>query len=292
MTIPAFLLSGLAAFAVGASLTACGGGGGATAATNGSGAGPAPGTAAATAGVWTGTIASSATGQSSPVVALTGPDGHSLWMAADGRTWSGQLPVHGERFSASFAGHMHEGAQFPDGTNHGAAEMRFEHHAATTTRGSHAGCGDAGTFEMSASPMWARDASLGALAGVYSRSTSSGYTMTITIHADGQLSGGDSRGCVVSGTVDVPDAHHNRYGIHATVTSCGTLDGRYEGGGTLLDADAMRGWMTAMHPLEHGGHSHGGHGGMGHNVVPSGHHNLFVFSMFNDRGAMMDALAR
>ena len=40
-----------------------------------------------------------------------------------------------------------------------------------------------------------------------------------------------------------------------------------------------------MHPLEHGGHSHGGmmggpHG-MGHNTVPTGQRNLFMFSMVN-----------
>ena len=81
------------------------------------------------------------------------------------------------------------------------------------------------------------------------------------------------------------------------MTSCGTLDGVYQGMGTLLDADAMQDWMTAMDPLEHGGHSHGGSmmGGssmMGRNTVPTGQHNLFMFSMVNDRNAIMDALAR
>jgi hypothetical protein len=59
----------------------------------------------------------------------------------------------------------------------------------------------------------------------------------------------------------------------------------------------MQDWMTAMHPLEHGGHSHGGSmmGGspmMGHNSVPTGQHNLFMFSLVNDHNAIMDALAR
>jgi hypothetical protein len=67
--------------------------------------------------------------------------------------------------------------------------------------------------------------------------------------------------------------------------------------GALLDADAMQDWMTAMHPLEHGGHSHGGSmmGGspmMGRNTVPTGERNLFMFSLVNDHNAMMDALAR
>ena len=30
----------------------------------------------------------------------------------------------------------------------------------------------------------------------------------------------------------------------------------------------------------------------GHNTVPTGQHNLFMFSMVNDHAAIMDALAR
>ena len=130
--------------------------------------------------------------------------------------------------------------------------------------------------------MWDRPASIGTVAGVYTRSTSNGYTMTMTMSANGQLTASDSRGCVINGVVGVPDATHNLYRIDATVTSCGSLDGTYSGMGALLDADAMTDWMTAMHPLEHGGHSHGGPmmGGspmMGRNTVPTGQRNLFLF---------------
>ena len=77
----------------------------------------------------------------------------------------------------------------------------------------------------------------------------------------------------------------------ATVTSCGSPDGTYRGMGTLLDADAMRDWMSAMHPLEQGGHTHGAPM-MGGNTVPTGQRNLFMLSIVNDRNAIMDALAR
>jgi hypothetical protein len=175
--------------------------------------------------------------------------------------------------------------------------MMIEHHSASTTSGRYAGSGDAGTFNMIPSPMWNRPTSLGTVAGVYTRTTSNGYMMTMTIGANGQLIGSDSRGCVINGTVDIPDLTHNMHRIDATVTSCGSLDGHYQGMGTLLDADAMTDWMTAMHPLEHGGHSHGGSmmGGspmMGHNTVPTGQRNMFMYSMVNGQNAIMDALAR
>jgi hypothetical protein len=230
-------------------------------------------------------------------VALTGLDGHSVWMTTDGRVWGGQVPMSGDHFDTTFGGHMYDGVHFPDGTNHGTTSMMVDHHSAAVTNGRYAGNGDAGTFNMSLSPMWDRPASIGTVAGVYTRSTSNGYTMTMTMSANGQLTANDSRGCLINGVVSVPDATHNLYSLNATVTSCGSLDGIYSGMGALLDADAMQDWMTAMHPLEHGGHSHGGSmmGGspmMGHNTVPTGQHNLFMFSFVNDHNAIMDALSR
>jgi hypothetical protein len=284
------------------SVTACGGGGGNSDTTpspapTGALPNPATPTAATTPGVWKGTITSTTTGQSTSVVALTGTDGHSVWMTTDGRMWSGQVPMNGDHFNATFSGHMYEGVHFPDGANHGTTSMMIDNHAVGTMSGRYTGSGDAGTFNMNLSPMWNRTASLGSVAGVYTRTTSNGYTMTMTVGANGQVMASDSRGCLVNGTVTVPDTTHNLYGMDVSVTSCGSLDGHYQGMGTLLDADAMTDWMTAMHPLEHGGHSHGGSmmGGspmMGRNTVPTGQHNLYVFSMANSQNAIMDALAR
>ena len=280
----------LAAFSL--LLSACGGG-----SSSGSSSATPSTSKATTAGVWKGSIVSTTTGQSSTVVALTGTDGHSVWMTTDGRTWSGQVPLTGDRFEVAFGGHMYDGVHFPDGTNHGTTSMMLDQHSASTMNGRYTGSGDTGTFNMALSPMWDRPASLAAAAGVYMRSTSNGYAMTLTISANGQVVATDSRGCLVNGTVVVPDPTHNLYRIDATVASCGSLDGTYSGMGTLLDADAMQDWMSAMHPLEQGGHSHGGSmmGGsatMGRNVVPTGQRNLFMFTLANERNAMMDALAR
>jgi hypothetical protein len=286
----------LSAVAAGLALTACGGGGSDASAPTG-GTPPVTTTNSTTPGVWKGTINSTTTGQGASIVALTGHDGHSVWMTTDGRVFHGDLPLNGDHFDASLIGHMHEGELFPDGTNRGTTSMQVDHHSTGASSGRYSGSGDAGTFNMALSPMWARSASLATVAGVYTRSTSSGYTMTMALGANGQLTGSDSKGCVFSGNVTVPDPQHNLYHIDAHVSACGSLDGHYQGMGALLDADAMRDWMTAMHPLQHGGHSHGGpmmggQQGTGHNTLPTGQHNLFMFSMVNDRIAIMDALGR
>ncbi len=49
--------------------------------------------AATTPGVSKGTMASTTTGQSAAVVALTGTDGHSLWMTTDGRLRPGESEI-------------------------------------------------------------------------------------------------------------------------------------------------------------------------------------------------------
>jgi hypothetical protein len=236
-------------------------------------------------------------------MALVGPDGQTAWMSTDGRVWSGAMPLTGAHFDVSLMGRMYAGATFPDGSTAGAWTMHVDH-ATGQMSGRFAGTGDAGSFNVMLSSMWTRPATLSSLAGVYTRSTWSGYSMTMTVGANGQLIGTDTRGCAFNGTVTVPDATRNLYDLNATVTSCGALDGAYQGRGTLFDADAMRDWMTAMHPLEQGGHTHGsmgsmpgmpgmpGMGGMTWNTIPSGTSNLFMFVLRNQQNAIMDALAK
>lgn len=270
----------------------CGGG------SSGAGGSDAPPpTNATTAGVYKGTITSTATGQSTQVVGLVGENGQTTWMSTDGRVWDGVMPMTGTHFDVSLMGHMYAGSTFPDGSHAGMWTMNVDHSTGKMS-GHFAGTGDAGQFSLMLNSMWNRPASLQTLAGVYTRSTWSGYSMTLSVGSDGQLAAADSRGCAINGTVTVPDPTRNLYAISATVTSCGAMDGGYQGQGTLLDANAMRDWMTAMHPLEQGGHTHGNMGGMGgmggmtYNTVPSGTSNLFMFVLRNEQNAIMDALAK
>lgn len=287
----------------------CGGGSGSgasgTTPTGGGSGGVTPPKTAASTGVYKGTITSTTTGQTTPVLAMVGPDGAARWMSTDGRVWTGTMPMTGAKFDASLMGRMYTGATFPDGSTAGTWTMNVDV-ASGRMSGQFTGSGDAGRFDLMLNSMWDRTASLQSVAGVYTRNSWTGYAMTMTIGTDGQLIANDSRGCSMNGTVSVPDATHNLYSMSATVTSCGSLDGSYQGQGTLFDADAMNDWMTAMHPLEQGGHSQGnmdmssmGHmGGMGgmsgmpYNTVPTGTSNLFMFVLTNGQNAMMDALSK
>lgn len=269
-------------------LAACGGGGGSGSSSSGGSSGTPTTT---TAGLWKGTLTSSTTGQSSLVVAMTDSDGHSAWMTTDGRVYDGSMPMTGENFQYSMTGYMDASGHFADGTNYGMGTMTIDTHTASMMSGHYTGNGQTGNFSMNLSPMWQRDASLSDIAGTYTRSTSTGYTMTMSIDTHGQMTGSDTSGCVFSGTMTAPDPHHDLYRMDVTVSSCGELDGAYHGMGSLVDADAMQDWMSTMPGYQHGGMM-GGSGMMGSNTVHGGQHNLFMFALVGDHHAMMDALAR
>src|SRR5690606_1162980 len=134
------------------------------------------------------------------VVGLTNTSGHSVWMTTDGRVWTGPLPTTGTQISVNMAGYMYPGRQFPDGSNYGTWSM-MGNYASGAWSGKLNGTGDTATFSFSMHPGYDRPASLDRLAGTYTRTTSIGYTMTMSVAQGGQLTGSDSRGCVFNGSV-------------------------------------------------------------------------------------------
>ena len=186
--------------AVALAVAACGGGGGSvgsdSASNNGGGT---AGSSKTTPGVWQGTTTSATTGTAS-VVGLTNTAGHSVWMTTDGRVWTGHMPLDATQMSINMSGYMYPGRQFPDHTNYGTWSM-MGNYTNGTWSGQISGSGDSATFNLSMHPGYNRPASLDVLAGTYTRTTSIGYTMTMSFTQSGTLTGTDSRGCVFNGTV-------------------------------------------------------------------------------------------
>jgi hypothetical protein len=297
----------LLAASVASILAACGGGSSSSAPTPAAPASPGaptpgaptpgattPGaTTQSAVGVWEGTITSQATGQVSPMLGMVDAAGASLWITADGRVMAGPLGTTMPQGAFQVAAHMDQGGAFANGSLHGSMNFTFDPVAAGALAGHVSGMGDTYAFRAAMSGMWNRPASLATLAGVYTRATATGYTVTLAIAADGRLSGSDTRGCVLNGLATVPDPGRNLYRLTATVTSCGALNGDYAGMGTLVDATAMSSWLRQMPPLAMGGmHGDGMMHGGPMNSIPSGASNLFMFALTSGQHAIMDALAR
>jgi hypothetical protein len=85
-----------------------------------------------------------------------------------------------------------------------------------------------------------RPSSFDALQGSYTTFLGSGYTLTITVDAGGEVTGADTNGCIVHGQAQIPRPAVNAYDVTLEVAACGTADGRYEGSAALVFDGAGR----------------------------------------------------
>ena len=74
--------------------------------------------------------------------------------------------------------------------------------------------------------------------GIYTTNLGTGYTLTVTVDAAGQVIGNDTNGCRLDGQI-LPDRNlANHYNVALNVTACGRSDGRYGGCAALIFDDS------------------------------------------------------
>jgi hypothetical protein len=100
------------------------------------------------------------------------------------------------------------------------------------------------TLQLSAAPDYEQAVTLPELAGTYTRSRFFLATLSLTIESDGRLTGSDSNGCILNGTVAVADQGRNMMRLRVDMDSCGDgrgssqdWNGSYTGLGLLLHED-------------------------------------------------------
>ena len=104
-------------------------------------------------------------------------------------------------------------------------------------------------FTLNAASDYNSSTSLAQLAGVYTRRDNTilgeNVTLTMTIEADGRLTGSYSNGCVFNGSASIPDTSHNMVQLQIDLANCGSRgsskqwNGAYTGLGLLLSGDAI-----------------------------------------------------
>ncbi len=114
------------------------------------------------------------------------------------------------------------------------------------------------SFSLASSDGYARPLTMADLAGVYSTSpfSSNGVPspLSLAINNDGAITGTHFNGCVLNGTVRIPDPAHNLFRMRVQFGNCGdTLpmprNGDYEGLGVLLRGAAIAGAPTELHDM-------------------------------------------
>jgi hypothetical protein len=99
-------------------------------------------------------------------------------------------------------------------------------------------------FNLSPDDVYREGLTLQSLAGVYTRTTNQRLgpplTLTLTINANGTVSGSHSNGCVFGGSASIPNASRNMVLLNIELTDCGSFqssrrwNGEYRGLGVLL----------------------------------------------------------
>lgn len=202
---------GLTAAAIG--LVACGGGGG----------GGTPTADVNPNGIWEGSFTEA--GVTYDLQGLV-YDGYLIAFSSGyGSLYEGDLFVDGNSFTGNtrvYVNGVYSGTQGLTGSVQESSTM-----SGRTSDG-------ASTFTLDYNPIYERDASLNSVAGTWEL-VDGAYTFTMTVNASGAISGGDSEGCAYSGSLSVPDAAYNIYGVSLNVANCGAENGSYSGYATLGD---------------------------------------------------------
>jgi hypothetical protein len=198
------------------------------------------------AGYWKGTAIQQDSDRTFDAVALIDADGNAQWLLTRG----GLLADDGFVVSANVCCE----AQFEDTvtgkelgetrTRDGSLQAEVDGSALSGELRFH---DEDYRFTLSPSSDYNRSVSLAQLAGVYTRSDDTIFgeevTLTVTIEADGRLTGSYSNGCVFNGNASIPDAAHNMVQLQIDLANCGSRgsskqwNGAYTGLGLLLAGD-------------------------------------------------------
>jgi hypothetical protein len=108
------------------------------------------------------------------------------------------------------------------------------------------------TFNVIFDELFNRPSSLALLEGTWSY-TEPGYSVSIDVDDQGEISGSDSDGCVFFGLASVLDPEHNTYGIDVNVTNCFQMNDTYSGLAVLDDEvtpnDTLRYFVSGQNYL-------------------------------------------
>lgn len=89
--------------------------------------------------------------------------------------------------------------------------------------------GETGALHLTYNPVYDSPSSLTAVRGNWSYTDEDGLTTQFTIQDEGILKGIDSVGCEYSGYLGLIEPAYNAYQVQVEITSCGSVEGEYEG---------------------------------------------------------------
>lgn len=192
-------------------------------------------------GIWFGTVDVDNEAQNIGAILIAAPDG-TLYMDTDVGALMGEAGTRGNAFIADTIGYSYQ-LDFPDGANFSLNAVVNEQ---SSMNGAFSGSARSGIFQFRYDPeLSTQAAAVQTIAGTYDsqvRIRNSTGRITVTIGPYGEFTGGDTSGCMFTGTVEVLDSPHNLYQWQATPTGC-AVGGTASGIGIGQDGASGRGFL-------------------------------------------------
>lgn len=177
---------------------------------------PPPGTG----GVFSGTV------KGTPAVALYADSGDMRISVTDGTYYHVTVTPQSQTIVGDYFAYS-TGAPFPNGTSSTTGTLSATEGGAMLTGSLTDATGATLPVKLNDDPVYGSGSALSKLAGTWS-STANGFSLTLTIAADGTLSGTDSTGCAYSGAFAQIDARYDVY-RESHVTTCNAVKSTYDG---------------------------------------------------------------
>ena len=171
-------------------------------------------------GIYEGTLTNQGAQQGNSVFAIIAETGDGRVSSQDGTYYRLSLAEVGSSVTGSFTGYS-TGVSFPDGGQSTAGTVGATLTLAGLSGTLTDGAGHAAALALTYDNTYAIGSSLATLVGAWSYSTS-GFSLTLTIQADGTLSGLDANGCSYSGAFSLIDPAFDAYSESYTRTCNGS----------------------------------------------------------------------
>lgn len=206
----------------------------------GGGGGGGGGSGADVSGIWLGSLDVDSGPQNVDALLIVRSNG-TIYMDTDIGILVGTGQTTGNAFSATTDGYSYQEA-FPDGADF---TLTGNITGGTSLSGAFSGAGESGTFDFDfEATLSALPAALTAVAGTYDADLAIRDTTTpvsVTIEADGDLTGTDGVACTLTGKVAVLESSLNIYSWNATLTGC-EANGAATGIGIAREAGTSAGF--------------------------------------------------
>lgn len=183
-------------------------------------------------GIWLGTLSSDVLNQKFEFGGIS--QNNNIWLWTSSTFYVGNISITGDKLTGTLKGYT--STKFPDGSSITDCNFSGTVKTKNSMNGSYSGGGDQGSYQLSYNSLYERGSTLSYLVGNWILQTNTQWgSVTITIDANGNLTGSPSTGGTWSGNISIFDSSINAYSVVLDISNTIMANGHYDGIGFFSD---------------------------------------------------------